>query len=148
VTVLPDGIELASCDAVRDGDLIRDLTRANFYAAMAATWNEERHQREPMHPERYTMVRRAGETIGFFALRPDAGAMYLQTIQLVPAARGTGLGTHLLHHIHALAAASGATAMRLRVFRSNDGARRLYERLGYVTAVEDANAFVLERALP
>jgi ribosomal protein S18 acetylase RimI-like enzyme len=139
-------VELAPCDAARDGAFIRDLTRANFYEAMKHVWREERHQREPTHPERYTMIRRAGETIGFFAVRRDDDCLYVQTIQLVPAARGAGLGTQVMHHIRTLAA--GVPAVRLRVLRSNTGARRLYERLGYRVVSDDAEGFIMELALP
>jgi hypothetical protein len=66
------------------------------------------------------MVKRAGETIGFFAVRDEADVLYLQTIQLVKAARGAGV--------------------------SNEGARRLYARLGYVTISEDESALMLERS--
>lgn len=132
--------ELVACDPVRDGELIRSLTRANFYEAMRETWNEARHLEEPKFPERYTMVQRAGETIGFFAIRREPDHLYLQTIQLIE--RGTGLGTQLLAHIHALA---GDLPVRLRVFRSNTGARRLYERHGYRELSADDGSIVLER---
>lgn len=140
-----DDVELVPCDPARDGAFIRDLTRASFYEAMKATWREDRHQREPTNPERYTMLRRAGETIGFFAVRRDDDCLYVQTIQLVPSARDAGLGTHIIHHIRTLAA--GAPAIRLRVLRSNDGARRLYERLGYTVISEDEQGAIMELAL-
>lgn len=92
------------------------------------------------------MVKRAGETIGFFAVRDEADVLYLQTIQLVKAARGAGVGVRLLHFIHALGAQQHKRAVRLRVFRSNEGARRLYARLGYVTISEDESALMLERS--
>ena len=139
-------IELVPCDAARDGAFIRDLTRENFFELMRATWREDRHQREPTNPERYTMVRRDGETIGFFAVRRDDDCLYLQTIQLVGAARGAGLGSQRMQHIHGLAA--GAPCVRLRVLRGNPGAKRLYERLGYEVVAEDDHAFVLELRLP
>lgn len=134
-------VELVPCDAARDGALIRDLTRASFYEAMKHVWREERHQREPMHPERYTMLRRAGETIGFFAVRRDDDCLYVQTIQLVPVARGLGIGTQIMHHIRSLAAGA---PVRLRVLRSNTGARCLYERLGYRAIAEDDDGFLME----
>src|SRR5205814_5065097 len=126
----------------RDGELIRSLTRANFYEAMKATWSEARHLEEPKFPERYQMVRRAGVTIGFFAIRREPDHLYLQTIQLIEAARGSGLGTLLLAHVRELA--SGLPAIRLRVFRTNTGARRLYERLGYREIGADDHALLLE----
>lgn len=97
-------VEIAACDVARDGELIRTLTRDNFYEAMKASWDEARHQREPLQPERYRMLRRAGETLGFFALRHERDHLYVQTIQLVPSARRRGLGARVMDHIAQLAA--------------------------------------------
>ena len=109
---------------------------------MKATWSEARHVEEPKFPERYQMVRRAGETIGFFAIRREPDHLYLHTIQVIEPARGSGLGTLLLAHIRELA--SGLPAIRLRVLRTNAGARRLYDRLGYREIGADEHALVLE----
>jgi ribosomal protein S18 acetylase RimI-like enzyme len=143
--VLPAGLELVTCDPARDGELIRSLTRANFYEAMKTTWIEARHLEEPKFPERYQMVRRAGETIGFFAIRRESDHLYLQTIQLIEPVRGSGLGTLLLAHIREVA--SGLPAIRLRVLRANAGARRLYDRLGYREIGADSHALILELRL-
>jgi ribosomal protein S18 acetylase RimI-like enzyme len=137
-------LELVACQPERDGELIRALTRANFYDAMKLTWNEERHQREPVHPERYRMIRRGSETIGFFAVRAEPDHLYVQTIQLAPAVRGAGIGTRLMHHIRRLAIDAGRRAVRLRVLHANAGARRLYDRLGYTMIEDGADASVLE----
>lgn len=141
----PDSLELLPCDPAVHGDFIRTLTRANFFEAMKGSWNEARHQQEPTHPERYRMIARAGAVIGFFATRRERDFLYVQTIQLVEAARRHGLGTRLLMTIERNAAEEGARAVRLRVLRSNDGARRLYHRLGYVTIDEEPTSLVLER---
>ena len=137
-------IEIAACDAARDGELIRSLTRANFHDAMRATWDEARHQREPSQPERYRMLRRDGETLGFFALRDEADALYVQTIQLVASARCQGIGRRIMDHIAQLAAETGRRAIRLRVLRSNAAARRFYDRLGYGAIAEEEASSLLE----
>jgi ribosomal protein S18 acetylase RimI-like enzyme len=139
----PD-IEIGPCDAARDGELIRTLTRHNFYEAMQAVWDEARHQREPVHPERYRMLWRDGETIGFFAIRPESDHLYVQTIQLVPAARGGGIGSRIMEHIAELAAVARVRAVRLRVLRSNVAARRFYDRLGYRELEVGDSSWLLE----
>jgi ribosomal protein S18 acetylase RimI-like enzyme len=48
-----------------------------------------------------------------------------------PAARGRGLGRLLLDFLHLAAAWRGAVAVRLKVYRTNESALRLYERVGY-----------------
>jgi ribosomal protein S18 acetylase RimI-like enzyme len=145
--VVPADLELVPCDPARDGELIRAFTRANFYEVMKACWNEARHLQEPLHPENYRMVRRAGDTIGFFAVRLEPDHLYLQTIQLCERARNAGIGTRLLQHVRDLATQEGKRAIQLRVFRSNAGALRLYDRLGYVRIGEDEHSFVLELSL-
>jgi len=140
---LPADLELVACDAQADGPFIRVLTRANFYDIVSRTigWNEDRAQRELHDPDRYTMVRHAGQTIGFFALRDDGDALYLQTIQLVASARGQGIGTALLRHIASVARARHLPRLRLRAFRDSR-AYALYQRHGF-RVVDGATSHVL-----
>ncbi len=86
------------------------------------------------------VARLDGERSGFLVLDPRgvAGAPYLKSIAIAPPFRGSGLGTRLL------AFAEDAVRPRARhlflcVSSFNDGARRLYERVGYepVGSVQD-----------
>lgn len=140
-------VEIVACDVARDGELIRALTRDNFYEAMKATWDEARHQREPLQPGSYRMLRRGGETIGFFALRHERDHLYVQTIQLVPSARRCGLGSRVMEHIAQLAVEADLRTIRLRVLRSNVAARRFYDRLGYRAIAEDETSSMLEHVV-
>lgn len=63
----------------------------------------------------------------------------LVDIALLPAWRGQGLGTLLLQTIQAGARQAGAPCLRLMVDMQNP-ARRLYERLGFVTEEESIPA--------
>lgn len=74
-----------------------------------------------------------------------AGRYYLQRvapdhllvdISLFPALRGSGVGTALIRQSQQDAAALGR-GMRLHVQQSNPGARRLYERLGFVVESDE-----------
>lgn len=84
-------------------------------------------------PEFQVYVSRSeGERSGFLVLDPRgvAGAPYLKSIAVAPRFRGSGLGTRLL------AFAEDVFRPRSRhlflcVSSFNEGARRLYERLGY-----------------
>ena len=49
-----------------------------------------------------------------------------------PGARGGGVGTKLLEELKLFAAREGFRTIRLDVINTNDGARRLYERLGFI----------------
>jgi ribosomal-protein-alanine N-acetyltransferase len=57
--------------------------------------------------------------------------LHINTIAVAPDRRRQGLATHLMHHVMDDAARDGATRATLEVRRSNDAARRLYERLGF-----------------
>jgi ribosomal protein S18 acetylase RimI-like enzyme len=45
--------------------------------------------------------------------------------------RGMGIGSRLVTHLHAIAAARGAGTVRLKVYRSNTAAIGLYQSFGY-----------------
>jgi ribosomal protein S18 acetylase RimI-like enzyme len=96
-----------------------------------------------------------GERGGFLILDPRglAGAPYLKSIAIAPAFRGHGLGTKLV------AFAEDTFRPRSRHFflcvsSFNDDARRLYEKLGYVSvgsvqdlAVEGASETIMVKKL-
>ncbi len=79
--------------------------------------------------------------------------LHINTIAVDPACRRRGLGSLLMRHLLALAAAEGTTRALLEVRRSNVPAIRLYETLGFeVTDVRrgyythpDEDALVLSR---
>jgi ribosomal protein S18 acetylase RimI-like enzyme len=79
-----------------------------------------------------------GETVGSLWLRviPSPGEVegYLFDIELLPPARGRGLGRASLLAAHDTARTLGATVMRLNVFGHNAPAIALYESLGYEVA--------------
>jgi ribosomal protein S18 acetylase RimI-like enzyme len=60
-----------------------------------------------------------------------ADALYVNVVATLPAARGRGLGTRLMRIAEDIASAEGRRRLCLIVADDNDGARRLYHRLGY-----------------
>ena len=81
--------------------------------------------------------RTKGERSGFLVLDPRglAGAPYLKSIAIAPGFQGRGLGTQLLAFAEDVFRPR-ARHLFLCVSSFNDGARRLYERLGYQTVGE------------
>ncbi|KAJ5509379.1 hypothetical protein N7527_011522 [Penicillium freii] len=57
--------------------------------------------------------------------------VYCYEIHLSPAARGRGVGTLLMGQMEGIGRAVGLEKSMLTVFKSNEIARRFYERLGY-----------------
>ena len=60
------------------------------------------------------------------------GDFYVQGIAIEPELRGAGIGSLLMNDIENRAKASGSNRLSLDVSAKNDGARRLYKRLGMV----------------
>lgn len=63
-------------------------------------------------------------------------------IYLAAAGRGQGLSRLLMEALHRAAANQGATRVRLKVYRRNQKALTLYQRLGYVFGAEEAGQLV------
>ncbi len=99
------------------------------------------------------MAERAGQVIGMLhsypmevdpaaepesdpVLRPyseleDDGSLYVSGLAVVPAERGKGLGTRMMAAAEDRARALGLPRISLLCFSRNEGAMRLYRRLGY-----------------
>lgn len=68
---------------------------------------------------------------GFCAFWLVLDEVHLSNVAVLPHLRGNGIGSGLLRHILEAAHKLGAKRATLEVRASNDGARRLYERLGF-----------------
>ena len=71
---------------------------------------------------------------GFCAFWLVFDEIHINNLAMRPTFRGRGIGTALLHHVLAEARNLGARRATLEVRASNDGARRLYDRLGFYVA--------------
>ncbi len=71
---------------------------------------------------------------GFCAFWLVVDEIHLNNVAILPRFRGQGIGTALLQHVLAEAERLGAKRATLEVRSSNEGARRLYERLGFSVA--------------
>lgn len=71
--------------------------------------------------------------IAIFALeeRPKDNEFVVDTLVVDTQYRGMGIGTELMAHAEKSAAAMGKGRMTLNVIHENEGAMRLYERIGY-----------------
>jgi ribosomal-protein-alanine N-acetyltransferase len=75
----------------------------------------------------------SGAVVGYGLLRgwADGFAVPSLGIAVHPAHRGRGIARRLMTHLHDVAARRGAERVRLKVYRHNTAALRLYESLGY-----------------
>jgi ribosomal-protein-alanine N-acetyltransferase len=71
---------------------------------------------------------------GFCAFWLVVDEIHINNVAIRPALRGQGIGSHLMQRVFEEAKRLGARRATLEVRRSNEGARRLYERLGFYVA--------------
>jgi ribosomal protein S18 acetylase RimI-like enzyme len=75
--------------------------------------------------------RETGETVGFLIAVESAGEIQLHTLCISPEHQGNGIGTLITQGLIEKSRATGRDLV-LDVMKANDGATRLYERLGFV----------------
>ncbi|MEL6441616.1 MAG: GNAT family N-acetyltransferase [Cyanobacteria bacterium J06621_8] len=141
-------ISIEPCNKERDGQFIRESTKQNFYDYLNETigWNENLHQQEPRFPERYLMLFNKNNPIGFLSLREQPNCLYLETLQLIEAYRGCGLGTALIKFIEDIARKKAKNKIRLRVFQDNP-AQFLYHRLEFNVVEDEGWCLLMEKVL-
>jgi ribosomal-protein-alanine N-acetyltransferase len=78
---------------------------------------------------------------GFCAFWLVVDEIHINNVAIRPTLRGQGMGSHLMHRVFDEARRLGARRATLEVRRSNEGARRLYERLGFYVAGKRPNYY-------
>lgn len=81
------------------------------------------------------------EVAGFCAFWLVFDEIHINNVAMRPRYRGQGIGTALMRHVLAEGARLGARRATLEVRASNEGARRLYERLGFYIAATRRNYY-------
>jgi ribosomal protein S18 acetylase RimI-like enzyme len=76
---------------------------------------------------------RAVFVLALFERKQVAGQLLMDGIGVSPRLRGGGIGTQLLHSLIEYAKNEGYQSVRLDVIDTNPAARRLYERVGFVS---------------
>ena len=72
--------------------------------------------------------------VGFCAFWLVVDEIHINNVAILPDLRGQGIGTTLMNRVFDEATRLGARRATLEVRASNEGARRLYERLGFYVA--------------
>lgn len=84
----------------------------------------------------YAIVERSGQPIGRLVTDAGRDRLHLVDLALLPHARAQGHGSAILRALQSAAAARGL-ALTLSVLHANQGAARLYARLGFETVDSD-----------
>jgi len=116
-----------------DLDAVLEIERASF----VNPWTREMYLAElDNRGVSYCYVIRdiSQQVIGFCSFWRVLDELHINNVAIAPAHRGVGAGTALLSAVLREGARLGAQRASLEVRRSNDAARRLYERLGFSVA--------------
>lgn len=83
-------------------------------------------------PSRYVVVKQGDNVCGYGRSVQQDDILNIEGLWMLPDYRGQGLGTQIIHGLLQLGRTDGAAIACVTVNEDNDGARRLYERLGFV----------------
>lgn len=86
----------------------------------------------------------AGETVGYALIDPDDKGGLLETLAVVPEQRGRGIGAALAFRALDALQLGGERTADLGVSSMNPGARRIYEKLGFILR-HDVGRYVATR---
>ena len=116
-----------------DLDAVLQIEQASF----VNPWTREMYLAElENRGVSYCLIARnsSREVVGFCSFWRVLDELHINNLAVSPVARGAGAGTALLEAVLSEGARLGARRATLEVRRSNDAARRLYERLGFAVA--------------
>jgi ribosomal protein S18 acetylase RimI-like enzyme len=105
-------------------------------------YDAQKAEYDARYPDaQYDVILLEGRTAGRFWVGRGEDEIRLLDIALLPWAQGQGVGTVLVRSLIEEARASGKR-LRHMVFVMNEGARRLYERLGFVVFEEVGGTYL------
>lgn len=146
ITVRPiTASDQAFCRALFHEDRGAELARLNLVDGLLTTLLDQQfHAQQMGYRQAFPnaddiIIEEAGTAVGrLMTAFLDRQTLHVIDILLSASARGRGIGTDVMSCLGEAALAQGATRVTLSVLRGNDGARRLYERLGFHTVAADA----------
>lgn len=128
---------------VRPLDRVREADAARACLAVANPGTTA----DPLGPDEagWWAVEQDGDLVGVIGARREPGtrdgaeSWHLHGLGVLPRARRTGAGAALTATATRAALAHGAQFVSLGMYADNDGARRIYRRLGFRTDAENAS---------
>lgn len=125
-------LELSRAELARDLDGILAVDAATF----ERPWTRAMYEWEWTHSDvaRFYVARSAGAVVAYCAGWVIFDELHINNLAVDPAWRRRGVASTLLTFVLQSAAAEGAARSTLEVRRSNEPARRLYERFGFAFA--------------
>lgn len=96
------------------------------------------------------VAKRNGEVLGgvsFYANDSQGREAFITQLMVAPVAQGMGLGTKLVSECERFASEEGMRTVILEVRFDNVGARRLYERLGFIEFGETERGCLMRKRI-
>lgn len=96
------------------------------------------------------VIRFDGEIAGgisFYDNDAESGRAFITQVMVAPCFQGRGVGTRLIAECEDECLAHGMKALGLEVRRDNRGAKRLYERCGFLVCGETQSGWLMEKPL-
>lgn len=106
-------------------------------------WDEEfqdNRYKQHWEPSKLQIILSEGKVVGYLETNKSEAEIYITNIHIDPELRGNGLGGSVIEDIKKTASAEGLKVV-LQVLKTNEPAKRLYDRLGFATIEEAENHF-------
>ncbi len=131
----------------QDHDFLYQLHVAAMQTYIASMWSwHEEWQREyfdrKWNPAACQVIQVEGQDAGVLVMHWQENEGVLELIELLPEFQHHGVGTAVIHDLQQQAQAR-RLPITLHVLKTNEPARRLYERLGFVVQEERPERFVM-----
>jgi len=126
----------------RDGDRewLYALHCASMRDVVERTWGwdeawQRAHFDSRFAPAGISVITVGGRDVGILSLQARPAELYVAALEIAPEMQGRGLGTAVMRRVLGEGASRGLP-VTLQVLKANEGARRLYERLGFQVSGE------------
>jgi len=91
----------------------------------------------------HTIILAENEPVGYCCIQEEGSVLWIRELVICPEQQGHGIGTSLLEKF-IQRGKNNRISVQLNVMRSNEGAKRLYEKLGFRIYGENETHFFLK----
>lgn len=109
-------------------------------------WEENIQQKffgDKFSPEKYKIIVYDDVDIGVVAVSTNDNSIFIEIIEILPEYQSKGIGTEIISKIIADSKNKNCSRVWLQVFKMNP-AKKLYDRLGFLTKSETETHYIME----
>lgn len=133
-----------------DADLptLYGIHRSAMFGYVNSVWgwdeaDQQQRFRDYVRSARLQVITVDSQEVGFLDVVKNEDNLYVSNIELAPAYQGKGLGTAIMEDLIAQARHE-SLPVKLQVLKINQGAKRLYQRLGFDVQDETATHYLMK----